>query len=420
MFTILYGINAVTNNLYRDIEDKANVLIATTDGSGTFGGHRTHTLEEIAALDHEEIDRIIICSMFVDEIFNSLTRSNIPENIIFFFNIQKSKTLLCSTELSAPPVGGDTMYAMFDLAKNIASYDAVRFTILAELERKRRKKKHLHFIIVPKHWKDGSQKGINSSHDDDLVFWRMQNIVKPAFELLESTIGVSNPVFREQVSALLEDEADIFPANYSISYGGEVLTEFHYRPYIDEGYSLCVLKAPKMAYQLVDQFIEQNCAGKKLVTLTMREYANDMDRNSHLDDWAQFAHSLDKNIYHPVVVRDGFKCGEKLPDAFDGISQMPVAALNLHVRFALYDRAAINMGSNAGPAYLFPFVPKTACAAFFEVRNHCSGTSELDLEKLGVTKGEDIYYMFEDNQILFWGEENYENFQTAFAQIASV
>ena len=77
------------------------------------------------------------------------------------------------------------------------------------------------------------------------------------------------------------------------------------------------LSATRTACDFVSEWIDKNCRGKKVVTITLREASYEIDRNSNIQDWVKFARSLDRDIYVPVY-HPGYRKGISTRSRGDG------------------------------------------------------------------------------------------------------
>lgn len=420
MKTVLYGINDATSIVCDDIDNDEDIVIATTDGSGEFGELNVLSLEDLSNVDKGDVGRVVICSMFVGDICNSLLSIGFDIDVIHFYHLQHGEIHSCRKYISSTGVANnDILYAFYDLSKNIASFDVLYFAISAELERKKQGKKHIYFVLVPNRSERTEKVDICSAFEPDDLFWRLEQVVKPIFNMIESTIASSHLCFREEVSYFLDKANGHFPVNYTLENSDEIVSPIDFKPYLaEDSQSLCVFQASRTAQKFVDAYIEKLCGDKKLVTLTLREYETHPERNSHIEEWAKFAQELNKDKYVPVVIRDTYKCLEPLPACFNGIEVFPIAAINLQMRFALYSRAFVNMGLNTGPATLFYFIPETPAVIFIKILDQYPAVSRETMAKLGLFENENAFFRSSEDHVLFWGEDTAENIMTSFEAIA--
>jgi hypothetical protein len=142
------------------------------------------------------------------------------------------------------------------------------------------------------------------------------------------------------------------------------------------------LKAPEQGLRYVDQWIGRHARGRKLVVVTLRQYAVDVERNSRTDDWVAFLNGLDQSRYFPVIVPDTDHALEE-QGGFGGIAVFNEAAWNLGLRAALYERAYVNMFVNSGPASLCILNPRTCYLLFKITVSGIHLASEETLREMG-------------------------------------
>lgn len=147
--------------------------------------------------------------------------------------------------------------------------------------------------------------------------------------------------------------------------------------------------------------------GQKVVTITLREAEHYRHRNSNLEAWTRLAEVIDRQGFPVVFVRDTAK-------AFEPFSEWPIcpqASLNLDMRVALYEQAALNLFVSNGPFTLCLF-SSAPFLSFIEIDdedeafppNHSSWWRDC----CAIDPGEQFPWCA-PNQRIIWKRDKFEN-----------
>jgi hypothetical protein len=395
MKTAIYGVNRATELLVSQLDD-AELIFVTTAGCETF------LKRPVISLDvFEKIDRSEICSIIK----------------IKFFDVHKLRVFNCNDHLLTSVRSEDVLYVVYDLSYFPATFDAVTFAIHAEIERSKRNKKYIHLLVIPNQPEHETGIAINVMHDQHDIDWRVNNIVIPTFQLLKNTIGASKLSCRSEARFILNDQKAIFPDDWDVAGTKKLPRELELIKFRRDYGPLCFFEAPPQARKVVDQYLNNRAKGKKIVVITLREYTDQPKRNSRIEDWARFVKNLDLNLYHPVIVPDTNAIFSKSLSFFNGADVFEIAALNLHIRYALFERAFLAMGVSNGPVYLQNFLGSLNSVVFQHVIEEYPATTIEVIEKNGRKFGEHSPYRSHDKQITFWGVDTYENIKKCFNEV---
>jgi hypothetical protein len=88
---------------------------------------------------------------------------------------------------------------------------------------------------------------------------------------------------------------------------------------------------------------------KRIVCISIREYSFDVQRNSKMAEWVKFIESLDRNIYEVVIVPDTDQIATYDSSPLAKYRAFWPACFDVDLRFALYEKAFLNLGVNNGP-----------------------------------------------------------------------
>ena len=109
--------------------------------------------------------------------------------------------------------------------------------------------------------------------------------------------------------------------------------------------------ASTQALRYVDEWLSTFVtARKRLITISVRDYAFDKQRNSKLDEWKKFAESLDPEQYEVVIVPDTDQISTYEKSVLAKYRPFWFACFDVDLRYALYERAYLNFFVNNGPA----------------------------------------------------------------------
>ncbi|KAF7787123.1 hypothetical protein PRUB_a3991 [Pseudoalteromonas rubra] len=408
---ILYGVNSITEQLLGTFP---NATLVTTRGGELSQNRMAVSIKQIQASGIASFDKVIICSMFVDDIANTLLDAGFPLEKLFFYNIASCQIESCIDAVS-PQINTDsTLYVVYDTKLNLPCYDALSFTAVAEAERKRLGLKHIHFVIIPKY-----------STDDKLAFcsnyplqehtWRIRNIVKPIFESLGSVVGVTELTSRQESKHILGDKKFIFPDDFLATDTGIAFGLAKLQQYDNIETNMPELSISAFAKQLVNNLIQSYGAeNKKLLTFTFRNTQTHPERNSDTAPWQTFIEELDFDKYLPVVMRDTIECTSK-PMFSDKVIELPAASINFALRLAFYDAAYINFSASSGPSFAYYFIPGCSSIRFTPVSESHFATSKSNVEKTGIsTSKREQFFAHNGLHQVILEQETYESISTAF------
>lgn len=414
-YTVVYGITSATTSYISNTNVNENIIFASTKGTEPFG-EKVYSLQELSSLARDEIEKIVICSQHVNEIVNSLLVHDFNLGIIYFFNHHSNLLESCYQKRHPTVRMENTLYAIYDLTINLPSYDIFTFIILAELRRKELGLQHVHFIVLPANSNDSDVFSMNVLYEDNDFNWRIKNLIVPAFSCLPSCSGYSKLAFKEELTNLIDPKVTTYPEDFLARESIPAPTIPDFKPYIEKQQSLCVIKAPSIASEAIDQYLESvNPKRKKLVLIILRELDMQHERNNELNSWAKFTKQLDRSEYCVVIVRDAYKAFSSINvDAFGLCEVFPLSACDVTFRLALYEKAYISLGVSSGALYPLYFIPQAKAIKFQFVSDSNPSNSLRNIEKLGATIDKDAFFRANQYQKLIWKPDTFENIQMAF------
>ncbi|MBI4968448.1 MAG: hypothetical protein HZC25_10060 [Rhodospirillales bacterium] len=254
-------------------------------------------------------------------------------------------------EPAAVPADPDRLLAYYDLRRNPISYDFAMFLMAAERERAARGLEGIFVVFAPPdhnaiHYFPTGYDGVI---DRQSRRWRFANVVLPMLEFLPTVRGHMVAASRHDALRLAASARHLYPGPIENT---EVPTHVFYRrvnadPDFRPGQGVR-LHAPPQGVRYAEQWLKERALGRKLVTITLRQYGYLAQRNSDEAAWLAFARSLDASDYFVVFLPDTDRALE-LGEAFPGFATLPEASFSLGLRMGLYEKAWLNLATAGGP-----------------------------------------------------------------------
>jgi hypothetical protein len=325
----------------------------------------------------------------------------------------------CMRILRRTPDSRDLLYAFYDLQVAPISYDVSWFAATADFTRRRMGLRRIHFVIVPG-IKDGlreERKAYEGVVDPATRSWRLHNIVLPVLTLVPSFAGLSILPSRDAARALRVAAGHrVYPAHYEVAlpaahHPAELLTD----P-IDAGEEIGVLRSTIQGLRYVERWLESRISGRRLVTITIRDYTFMPARNSNLEAWSQFARRLDPVKYFPVFVLDTERTLDPSPSAIVGFEVFREASWNAWLRMALYELSFLNLGVNNGPLFMCAHNARTRFLIFKILTPSVPQTTVEFMTKLGFKIGGQLPFAT-PLQRLVWEDDTLQNIEREFVKL---
>jgi len=303
------------------------------------------------------------------------------------------------------------LYAVYDLDVNASTYNCSEFLIDAEYEANRNNKSGFVVVIVPPSsdqslgWKE-----YDFVIDSDSKQWRFQNIVISLTFLSPYCKGTYILPSRLEAISFVKGR-DVYPYLYDGRNLRSIDVPDFYRkfdrPHLFEGF-----RASKQGLKYIRDWIHENRIVFPVVTITIRNNAFDIVRNSNIKEWVRFARYLQSTGYHPVVIPDTDNAFSDDP-LFEGITIFRECAWNMGLRMALYESAFLNL-----------FVPNGCLSialynyrcSYICMNNHPEGSivmTEKVAKELGQTIGANHKFAT-PNQRLSYKPDSYDNILEEF------
>ncbi|HZT51890.1 MAG TPA: hypothetical protein VFA22_08155 [Stellaceae bacterium] len=319
----------------------------------------------------------------------------------------------------APAAWADTFTLFYDLDECPITYDFVTFLVQAEAMRRQAGLARLAVVFVEGR-KDGlrpEMRAYEEAIDLESRRWRLHNICIPLTTLLPACRSYA-VLPRAQAAAVHRLCGERFlPAGYSPAFPlppqGREVTRL-----AAEGHELKLLASPPRALAYVESWLASRRAGRKLVTITLRQSPFMPQRNSNLPAWSAFARSLDPRAFFVVIVPDTDSALTPLPEGLADFTAFTAACWNIGLRSALYESAWLNLGSSGGPLALCWFNPKARYIMFKIVVDDVPQATARFLEERGYVVGAPPPFLG-PYQEWVWEADDLAVIERAFARMAA-
>jgi len=254
-------------------------------------------------------------------------------------------------------ISKNSLYAFYDLQVAPTTFDISWFVAAADLVRRRSHLDTIHFVIVPGNY-DGFREeraAYESAVDTETRRWRLHNIVLPVLTLVPSFAGYTLLQSRDFVHTIRTSaEPHIYPHHYEpmlpISHHpSELLT---IDPNSTMAQEIGVLRGSVQGLRYVNRWLDQRLSGRKLITITLRDYSFMQARNSNVKAWTEFARGLDTDQFLPVFILDTERTMDSPLPELNGFEVFREASWNIGLRMALYEASYLNLGVNNGPLFM--------------------------------------------------------------------
>lgn len=308
------------------------------------------------------------------------------------------------------------MHAFYDLTIYPHTFDFAYFVMNAEISRQRAGLKSLHVhIIRPGRNEIGRlPKGFHSAIDDAARESRIYNILLPILTLFPTVEGYSVLPRATDAYAMREYLSHVYPADMTPAAGAPIHTDYR-----EANRTLCNVpqavrpRASWQSHRYVSQWLSTRAKGRKVVTITLRQYEFLPQRNSNLEAWSVFASELDSKGYFVVVVPDTATALDARPPEFANVTMFPEAAFNVPLRVALYEQAYLNLATTGGPPVLMLLSDRVPFLFFKLLVPGVDLCSAEHLADVGFTINEDLGHMG-PHQHLVWADDDLATIRREF------
>lgn len=303
------------------------------------------------------------------------------------------------------------LYAFYDLEVSPATWDIVKFLVLAEKRRIEYRCDDLTTVIVPA--SNGFRKGDleiyqrYGNYDEGYMRWRLRNILVPCCWLVNSSVMLCGD--REEAQRIIMGmDGMLFPDLYTVIKPTGRFLDWYMQH--EEG-EIPSLRATPQSLVYVNNWLKERAEGRKVVTINLRETAYEPERNSNIEEWSRFSYWLDKSKYMPLMLRDMEKAYE-----LNGFATYPEIIWNVELRQALYELSYLNLFVTGGPSCPALYDKKANTLVFKMLSPNCGATSEQFLKGQGLEIGGQWKNVTPNHKII-WDEDKFEVIKLAFCEM---
>lgn len=348
---------------------------------------------------------------------NPTTRTGLflqPITRLAHYLVSKPLDFFLSGVRSEKQTAKQSLYFFYDFEVEPVTYDFAWALCIANAKRDALNLIGLKVIFVP-----GRIKGLrNEALDYEAIVnpparsWRIHSILLPLVKLVASPCSVVVCATRAEACVIRKQARFIYPDNYTVTFPVPYLPKqaMHYPE------KLLALKADPQALLYVSDWLKGLAPGKKVIVITLRQYAYTPSRNSDIGAWALFASSLDHADYFVVFVADTEQSLAPLPRALMPFTFFQPACWNVLLRSAIYELAYLNLGVNTGPMALCWFNPLCRYITFKAITpNGVQASLPVMIDK-GFVPGESPCFA-NDFQKWVWDEDEFECISDEFRRM---
>lgn len=246
----------------------------------------------------------------------------------------------------------DTLTTFYDIVLSPFSFDYFTFLALSDLERRRKGKKRIHLVIVPKTGvEDISREDLDLGVEEQEKSWRLYSMLCAGAWILPAMSSVTVCNTREQAKILF-DQANgaIFPTDHTPDKPSMSWDKGHAVWHSSLGEELQSFKISENSRTVMKNWLKPRARGRKTVAITLREALYFPPRNSNLIEWSNFARQIEAEGYFCIFVRDAATVSDLPTPELEGFTLFPEAIFSLELRVALYEICHFCMFVSNGPA----------------------------------------------------------------------
>ena len=313
-----------------------------------------------------------------------------------------------------------TLRVFYDLGREPITFDFLFFLAAADLHRRAKGLAAIQVVFV-----SGEKEGFREEWPDyeqivdrESRRWRVSNLLLPSLQLLPSCTGHVFCHTRGEADLVARLANHLYPENYKTespdTQGYAVTAYREVQAAGKAGKRVSGLTGSVQARRYVDQWLAPRARGRKVVSITLREYGYHENRNSNVKAWTAFARGLDPEEFLVVFVRDLECAMAPGTGLFAGLTIFEGGPLNLGLRMALYEKSYLNLGSSNGPIALC-ILSETTPYVMFKILT--SGVPQATLEwltNLGIEIGAERHAFATPFQKWVWEDDDLDVIRREF------
>jgi spore maturation protein CgeB len=307
---------------------------------------------------------------------------------------EKHRELLAARPARVPaaPPPASVIHAIYDTDKNPISYDVAFFLQAAEIFRKLSGAADLVVSIAwPTDISDipGLPKRYNQAVDADAKAFRIFHIAVELAQLLANNI-----VFQIKDRKYTKAAAELTRGARVVTFPDPNTTHhsIYYRLVVENPDLMTGFSASQAAHRYVGDWLLTVPGPKKILCVTLRQYAYDPPRNSNMAAWEDFLRRVDPAEFSIVIVPDTDRFADLVPPFGGKYPLFTPACFDVDLRFALYEAAYFNMFVSSGPGFAASLSRKIRYIKFKQLVPGVANCSKEVLMQLGFEPGKNPSY----------------------------
>ncbi|MGE0474888.1 MAG: hypothetical protein AB7P17_14740, partial [Nitrospirales bacterium] len=176
------------------------------------------------------------------------------------------------------------------------------------------------------------------------------------------------------------------------------------KPLISQQAPTGTLQSSLQGLRYVNRWAESRLKNRRLISITLRDYAFMKERNSDIQVWTNFARRLDPTRFFPVIILDTEATLDPLPKILEGFEIFREASWNVPLRMALYEISYLNLGVNNGPMFMCALNKRTRLLIFKLITASVPQTTKELIASLGFEIGGQLPFAT-SFQKLVWADD---------------
>jgi hypothetical protein len=320
---------------------------------------------------------------------------------------------------SFKPLNKDTLCVFYDLEVSPITFNFCEILGMANAKRIELGFKYIEIVFVP-----GSKDGLRAERadyepviDKESRHWRRYNILFPLTHLLPACSGFLNCATRKEAELIRRKmKPYIYPEKYHTVFP---IAHNFFESARSSSKDLLALRATEQGLRYINQWLGYQSNGRKVITITLRQYNYMPQRNSNIAAWAEFAKSLDDAKYFVVIIPDTEQSLEGVNPVLSDFTHFNEACWNLELRAALYETAYLNLGVNNGPLAVCWMNQKSRYLLFKVHIEEVPQVSAQALAEYGLLPGGSPAFAME-YQKWVWKDDTFENIQDEFNKMCVI
>ena len=177
--------------------------------------------------------------------------------------------------------------------------------------------------------------------------WRMNNLIMPMLDLFPINLDSIEIFYDQSYKKNLNDKIVTFPQNYDFNNPCGIDINLIFKLSRNEIIKYGQKSSSKAKEHIYNFFESKKIDRKKTISITLREYNFDKSRNSNLKIWNEFSIFLEDQGLNVLFVPDTHNLWSELKGK--KINIFPEFAINLDLRYALYENIVFNFFTSGGP-----------------------------------------------------------------------